>query len=152
MLYFLILLWMFTGCSVQAPQAPTDAQVGHAALLAGNPELALSHFRRAAEATPDYVVDIPPLRQSIWTYLARAYYDTGKFSDARESASQALRRDDGESIARLYVGLIALREPPSVAGKADDNSFRLNDVLYVLKEKVSSRRGGYTGEGERNKF
>jgi len=132
---FLLLLFIASGCGVQAA---TEVQSGRTALMAGNPELALTHFQRGVESQPDYVVDLPSLQESIWTYLGRAYYETGKLPEAREALSQALKRNDGDFIARLYLGLAVLRikGPPAKA----DYFFAFKDILYALGEKVSSKR------------
>ena len=78
----ILLLFIVSGCGVQVA---SEVQSGRAALIAGNPEQALTHFQRGAESQPDYVVNLPPLQQSIWTYLGRAYYETGKLTEAREN-------------------------------------------------------------------
>jgi tetratricopeptide (TPR) repeat protein len=132
---FLLFATLISGCGVQVA---SEVQSGRAALMAGNPELALTHFQRGAESQPDYVLDLPPLQQSISTYLGRAYYETGKLPEAREALSQALKRNDADFIARFYLGLVLLRvkgPPPK-----PDNSFALRDILYALAEKVSSKR------------
>jgi len=132
---FLLFATLISGCGVQVA---SEVQSGRAALMAGNPELALTHFQRGAESQPDYVLDLPQLQQSISTYLGRAYYETGKLPEAREALSQALKRNDADFIARLYLGLTLLRvkgPPPK-----PDNSFALRDILYALAEKVSSKR------------
>jgi tetratricopeptide (TPR) repeat protein len=132
---FLLFATLISGCGVQVA---SEVQSGRAALMAGNPELALTHFQRGAESQPDYALDLPLLQQSISTYLGRAYYETGKLPEAREALSQALKRNEGDFIARLYLGLVLLRVkgPPPKA----DNSFALKDILYGLAEKVSSKR------------
>ena len=125
------------GCGVQVAN---ESQSGRAALLSGNADVAIAHFERTAEAQPDYVVDNPPLRQSVWTYLGRAYYYAGRIADARNALIQGLQRDGADFMARLHLGIIAFREagpppPPKV-----DTSFALGDILFILKEKVSPRR------------
>jgi tetratricopeptide (TPR) repeat protein len=134
---FLVFAILLIGCGVQVA---SQVEFGRAALKAGNPEVALTYFQRGAESQPDYVVNLPPLQQSIWTYLGRAYYETGKLTEAREALSQALKRNEGDFIARLYIGLVLLR----LKGPAyqPDNSFALKDILYALLEKVSAKRLG----------
>jgi len=134
---FLIMLFVVSGCGVQVA---TEVQSGRTALMAGKPELALTHFERGAESQPDYVFDLPPLQEGIWTYLGRAYYETGKLPEAREALSQALKRNDGDFMARLYLGLVLLRL--NGLPSKPDNSFTLKDILYALSEKVSSKRLG----------
>jgi tetratricopeptide (TPR) repeat protein len=136
--YFLIVLalcHLAVGCTT--PLA-TEVDLGRAALIGGNPDMAADHFRRVAEAEPQYVADLPPLRQSIWTYLGHAYYDAGKMAEARESLVRALKTDSEDFIARLYWALTLLRvkSPPAPA----DKSFALADILYALKERVAPKR------------
>lgn len=136
--YYLILLALChfaVGCA--APLA-TEVDSGRAALIGGNPEVAAGHFRRVAEAQPQYVVDLPPLREGIWTYLGHSYYDAGKLAEARESLTVALKSDDGDFIARLYFALTLLRVkgPPGQS----DKSFALADILYALRERVAPKR------------
>ena len=89
---------LISSCGVKVA---SEVQFGRAALMAGNPEVALTYFQRGAESQPDYVVNLPPLQQSIWTYLGRAYYETGKLPEAREALSQALKRNDADFMARF---------------------------------------------------
>src|SRR5258706_3890862 len=135
--FALTLLALVTGCGVRVSN---EASSGRAALLTGNPEEAVAHFKRGAESQPDYVIDTPPLRQSIWSYLGRAYYGTGQCSEAKSAFSRALQLDDGDFLARLYLGLISLRESTPQTAAKGDNSFSLNEILFALKEKVSPRR------------
>jgi len=136
-LFALSLLALVAGCGVRVAN---EASSGRAALLTGNPDEAVAHFKRGAESQPDYVIDTPPLRQSIWSYLGRAYYGTGQFSDAKTAFGRALQIDGGDFLARLYLGLISLRESTPQTAVKGDNSFGVNEILYALKEKISPRR------------
>ena len=136
--YYLILLALCqfaVGCT--APLT-SEVELGRAALIAGKPEIAADHFRHVADAQPQYVAELPPLRESIWTYLGRAYYDAGKMAEARESLTAALKNDDGDFMARLYFALILLRlkSPPGQS----DKRFALADILYALRERVAPKR------------
>ncbi len=134
-LFCLFLFIIAYGCSVPVT---TEVESGRTALIAGNPETALSHFQRGAKAQPDYIADLPPLREGIWTYVGRAYYDLGKFAEAREALAQALKHDDGDFMARLYLGLALFQgKAPS---SPPDKSFALTDILYALKESVAPKR------------
>lgn len=126
---------LFNACGTSVTD---DAQAGKTALGSGNFESAISHFRRIAESKPDYVIDTPPLRLGIWTYLGRAYYSAEKFGEAREALVQALKRDQKDFIARLYLGLTLLREDSRPI--KDEGSLSLSEIVYALKEKVSPRR------------
>jgi tetratricopeptide (TPR) repeat protein len=134
----LIMAVVLSGCGVRIAN---ETSLGRDALSSGNSDLAISHFKRVTDAQPDYVVDTPPLRQSIWTYLGRAYYGAGRFAEAKEALSRALKFDGGEFLARLYLGVMTFREAgPALPAAKTDSSFGLSDILYALKEKVSPRR------------
>jgi tetratricopeptide (TPR) repeat protein len=131
-----LLVWV-TGCGVRVSN---EASSGRTALLTGKPEDAVVHFKRGVESQPDYVIDTPPLRQSIWSYLGRAYYSTGQFGEAKMAFSRALQLDGGDFLARLYLGLISLRESTPQTTAKGDNSFGVNEIFFALKEKISPRR------------
>jgi tetratricopeptide (TPR) repeat protein len=134
-LILLLLCHVAAGC---ATPLATEVELGRAALIGGKPVTAADHFRRVAEAQPEYVAELPPLREGIWTYLGRAYYDSGNMNEARETLSAALKSDDADFMARLYFALTLLRVkgPPA----PPDRSFALNDVLYALRERVAPKR------------
>jgi tetratricopeptide (TPR) repeat protein len=115
-----------------------EVQSGRVALLSGQPQLAEDHFRRVVETDPDYVADWSLFRVGIWTYLGRAYYDAGKLTEAREALLQALKRHESDFMARLYFAMTLLRtkSPPAAA----DKSLAFSEVLYALKERVTSKR------------
>lgn len=69
---FLLIAILTIGRSVQVA---TEVQSGRATLMAGNTELALTHFQRGAESQPDYAFDLLPLQEGIWIWLRRAYYE-----------------------------------------------------------------------------
>jgi tetratricopeptide (TPR) repeat protein len=130
----ILFAFLVYACAVQVSK---DVQSGRAALLDGQPQMAEAHFRRVVEADPDYVVDWSLFRVGIWTYLGRAYYDAGKFAEARQALLQALKRHESDSMARLYFGMTLLR---TKAPAASDKPLTFNEVLYALKEGVASKR------------
>jgi tetratricopeptide (TPR) repeat protein len=138
LLALLLLVGVMAGCGLQVA---IETSSGRSALLSGNSDLAISHFKRVAEAQPDYVVDSPLLRQSIWTYLGRAYYGAERLTEAKDAFSQGLKRDGGEFLARLYLGVIWFREAvPAIPAPKPNSSFSLSEILYALKERISPRR------------
>jgi len=96
------------GCT--SIQVAGDVQTGRQALLAGKPNEALSHFRRAADRSPDYVLNFSLADEAIWTYVGRAYYDMGKLPEARQALEQARSRYGHDMLAGLYLGLVMVRE------------------------------------------
>lgn len=91
-------------------QAGGEIQHGRRALMFGDPNVALAHFQRAAEIAPDYRYDFSILSQGVWTYVGRAYYATGKLSEARKALERARSRYGDDDLAKLYLGLTLARD------------------------------------------
>jgi tetratricopeptide (TPR) repeat protein len=100
------LLLLAYGCA--SSQAAHQIQEGRLALLTGNPGVAVHHFEQAAAL--DSKNSGSPLQESAWTYVRRAYYGTMKYSLARQALDRALAQNKDDDVARLYVGLIGVRE------------------------------------------
>ena len=110
---------------------------GRRALLRGEPDNALSYFDRVASSNPAFVSDSVSPRRSIWTYVGRANYNSGRYSEAKSAFEKALSYLSDDYIARLYLGLTLLR--PSGA-RAPTNSFNLQEVTFALREGVEPKR------------
>src|SRR6266403_191217 len=88
-----------------------DVQSGRQALLAGNNESALGYFSSAANRDPNYIYATGSSpKQSVWSYVGRSEYLTGRFPQARQTLERALASNRDEDIARLYLGLTLARE------------------------------------------
>jgi tetratricopeptide (TPR) repeat protein len=99
----------FTGCATI--QSAGNLQYGRQALLGGNNEAALGYFQRAAQLDPNYVYATGSSpKQSVWSYVGRSEYLTGRFPQARQTLERALASNRDEDIARLYLGLTLARE------------------------------------------
>ena len=94
-------------------------QSGRQALLAQKPEEALAYFQAAAEKNPDYIFRLTSFRESVWTYLGRAQYDTGRLQEARRSFERALSVYQDDYLARLYLGLTLARATNHAEGLKD---------------------------------
>src|SRR5207247_11136402 len=94
-------------------------------------------FERVALGDPNHVSCAGPLQESIWTYLGRAQYHSGKLAEAKGSLEKALSRSNEDQMARLYLGLTSLRQ--QTAPKTT-NSLTLQDVSYALREGIEPRR------------
>lgn len=90
-------------------QVSGQVQSGRMALVTGKPAAAVGHFQRAAEMNPRYVYRFSPLQQGVWTYLGRAYYGVGNYSEAQKALEQARSRYDQDYLASLYLGLTLAR-------------------------------------------
>lgn len=106
-------------------QAGGEIQHGRAALMFGDPNVALAHFQRAAEISPDYRYDFSILDQGVWTYVGRAYYAAGKLPQARQALERAVSRHGDDNLARLYLGMVLARD--------GDRSRGLKEITAGLK-------------------
>ena len=92
-------------------QSGGELQYGRQALLEGNNETALGHFYGAAQKDPNYVYATGSSpKQSVWSYVGRSEYLTGRLPQARQTLERALASNREEDIARLYLGLTLARE------------------------------------------
>ena len=89
--------------------AITEVHKGRQALIAGKAQAALAHFQRATELDPDFLY-FSTLPQSAVTYIGRALYQLGRFSEARQAFEQATLRFVDDAMARLYLGVTLVRE------------------------------------------
>jgi tetratricopeptide (TPR) repeat protein len=88
-----------------------DVQYGRQALLAGKNELALGYFYSAAQMDPNYIYATGSSpKQSVWSYVGRTEYLTGRVPQARQTLERAISSNREEDIARLYLGLTLARE------------------------------------------
>jgi tetratricopeptide (TPR) repeat protein len=111
---------------------------GRRALMAGDYPVALSYFEPIAKRDPNYVAPFSGIRESIWTYLGRAQYQTGKLAEAKASLERALAQIPGDTVAKLYLALTNLRL--QLTEKAAPNPFTLQDVSFALREKIEPKR------------
>lgn len=102
------------GCA--AYRAAGQVQSGRQALLTSNPEAALGYFSQAATTDPYYAASYSLFRQSVWTYLGRSQYLTGRLPEARPSLQKALDLDRQDHMARLYLGLTLARTGDTTQG------------------------------------
>ena len=108
---------------------------GRVALMTGRPDDAVKYFSRAAESNPNYKTAYV-LRESVWTYLGRAYYETGKYPEARTTLDKALASDNNDYVARLYLGMTLVRSNDPDRGRAEMEN-ALNGI-YEWLENLSS--------------
>lgn len=105
---FLILAPALAACA--AFQTSTEIQAGRLALMTGKPQVALAHFNRAAELSPDYITGFTPFKEGVWTYVGRASYETENYAAARQALERASARYSEDHLAKLYLGLTLARE------------------------------------------
>jgi tetratricopeptide (TPR) repeat protein len=98
--------------------AAQQVQLGRNALQTGRPEAAVPFLRQAAELDPNHRVS-STLRDSVLTYLGRAYYETGNLAEARPTLEKAIASDKDNHAARLYLGLTLLRSGDRERGRKE---------------------------------
>jgi tetratricopeptide (TPR) repeat protein len=124
-----------TACAALGSQS--DFLAGRQALLRGEPDNALIYFDRVARSDSTFVTDSVTPRRSVWTYVGRAQYNSGKYTEARSAFEKALSHLSEDYVARLYLGLTLLRPPPA---QVSTRSFSLQEVTYALREGVEPKR------------
>ena len=118
----ILLLLLFTaGCA--AFQANTELLRGRMALLRGMPLEAIPHLEQATAL--DGTIKHSELRESVWTYLGRAYYEAKKYPQARQALERAIAANQDDGFARLYLGLTLARQ--------DDHDASRKEALLGLK-------------------
>jgi tetratricopeptide (TPR) repeat protein len=110
---------------------------GRRALMSGDSAVALTYFEPIAKRDPNYVAPFTSFRESIWTYLGRAQYQSGKLIEAKNSLERALSQIPNDSIAKLYLGLTNLRLQST---EKATNPFTLQDISFALRERVEPKR------------
>ncbi len=129
------LLLVINGCA--GLEVGGDFSSGRRALMTGDSAMALTYFTRAAQRDPNYVAPFSSFRESIWTYLGRAQYQSGKLAEAKSSFEKALSQVPGDSVAKLYLGLTNVRLQST---QKATNPFTLQDISFALREKVEPKR------------
>lgn len=99
-----------------ACQTAGQMQSGRQALLLGKNEEALAYFETVAKNDPNYFYRSGPFHESVWTYVGRSQYNTGKLGEARRSLEQALALDKDDYVAHIYLGLTLARSGDRRAG------------------------------------
>ncbi len=129
------LILVIAGCA--GLEVGGDFASGRRALMTGDAATALSYFTRVAQRDPNYVAPFSSFRESIWTYLGRSQYESGKLTEAKSSFEKALSQVPGDSVAKLYLGLTNVRLQST---QKPANPFTLQDVAFALREKVEPKR------------
>jgi tetratricopeptide (TPR) repeat protein len=134
----LVCLIAFVGCT--SFHVAGHLKQGRLQLMDGDPKVALYHFQNIAELRPDYVLNysIPQLDQSIWTYVGRAYYATGRFPEARQALERARSHNANDQLAKIYLGLVLGRAGDSERGltELEDGLRGLDSWLEYIEHNV----------------
>ena len=135
----LLVLVYLSGCA--SFQVSRDVQAGRNALQTGRPNDAVDYLMRAADVDPTYKI---PYRvpEGVLAYLGRAYYETGRDSEARNTLEKAISLNKDDSLAHLYLGLTLLRTGDRDRGRKEIES-GLKGIHETLEYIASDRTYGY---------
>ena len=130
---FSVLLFI-SGCS----GVGGDVQAGRSALQTGRPNDAIGYLARAADADPNYKIPYR-VRAGVLPYLGRAYLETGKDKEARQTLERAVSLDGDDPFAHLYLGVALLKTGERERGRNEiENGLRaIDDTLeYIAEDRV----------------
>ena len=99
-------------------QGGGDVATGRQALFAGNYQVALSDFQRAAQQNPDYIYGAL-LQEGVWSYIGRTQYLLGQYPEARQTLTKALTQRKSNDVVNLYLGLTLIRLGDREKGSQD---------------------------------
>ena len=124
-----------SGCS----SVSSDVQAGRNALQTGHPNDAVGYLTQAAATDPNY--EIPyRVRVSVLSYLGRAYLETGQDTEARQTLERAVKLDNDDPLAHLYLGIAMLKTGEIERGRKEiEVGLRaIDDTLeYIQEDRVS---------------
>ena len=124
-----------SGCS----SVSSDVQVGRNALQTGRANDAVGYLTQAAAVDPNYKIPYR-VQVSVLTYLGRAYLETGKDTEARQTLERAVKLDNEDPLAHLYLGIAMLKTGEVERGRKEiEVGLRaIDDTLeYIQDDRVS---------------
>ena len=129
-------LFLIIGCATLESGGQFTA--GRQALMRGDNATALAFFEQVASQNPNYVAPFTSFRESIWTYLGRAQYQSGKLVEAKGSLERAVSQLPDDWMAKLYLALTNIRLQTSE--KVINDPLSLEDISFALRERVEPKR------------
>ena len=133
-MFFSVLLFIF-GCS----SVGSEVQAGRNALQTGHPNDAVGYLTQAAAVDPNYKIPYR-VQVSVLAYLGRAYLETGKATEARQTLERAVKLDNDDPLAHLYLGIAMLKTGEVERGRKEiEAGLRaIDDTLeYIQEDRVS---------------
>ena len=116
-----------------------DVQLGRNALQTRRANDAIGYLTRAADAEPNYKIPYR-VRIGVLAYLGRAYLETGKDTEARQTLERAVNLDKDDPLAHLYLGIAAIKTGDSERGRKEVEAGlkAIDDTLeYIAEDRVS---------------
>jgi tetratricopeptide (TPR) repeat protein len=125
---------LIAGCS----GVGSDVQAGRNALQTGRANDAIGYLTRAAEADPNYKIPYR-VHVGVLAYLGRAYLETGKDTEARQTLEKAVSVDKDDPFAHLYLGIAMLKTGERERGRKEieDGLRAIDDTLeYIAADRI----------------
>jgi tetratricopeptide (TPR) repeat protein len=125
---------LIAGCS----GVGSDVQAGRNALQTGRANDAIGYLTRAAEADPNYKIPYR-VHVGVLAYLGRAYLETGKDTEARQTLEKAVNLDKDDPFAHLYLGIAMLKTGERERGRKEieDGLRAIDDTLeYIAADRI----------------
>src|SRR5690348_7736773 len=123
-----------SGCS----SVSSDVQAGRNALQTGRANDAVGYLTQAAAVDPNYKIPYR-VQVSVLAYLGRAYLETGRDTEARQTLERAVKLDNEDPLAHLYLGIAMLKTGEIERGRNQiEVGFKtIDDTLeYIQKDLV----------------
>jgi tetratricopeptide (TPR) repeat protein len=128
---FSVLLFI-SGCS----GVGGDVLAGRNALQTGRANDAIGYLTRAADTDPNYKIPYR-VRAGVLAYLGRAYLETGKDTEARQTLEKAVNLDKDDPFAHLYLGIAMLKTGERGRKEIEDGLRAIDDTLeYITADRV----------------
>jgi tetratricopeptide (TPR) repeat protein len=127
-------LLVISGCS----GVGSDVLAGRNALQTGRPNDAVGYLARAADVDPNYKLPYR-VRPGVLAYLGRAYLETGKDTEARQTLEKAVKLDKDDPFAHLYLGIALSKTGERERGRkeVEDGLKAIDDTLeYIAEDRV----------------
>ena len=132
-IYFSVLLFVSACSSVGG-----DVAAGRNALQTGRADDAVGYLTRAADTDPNYKIPYR-VRAGVLGYLGRAYLETGKVKEARQTLERAVSLDGDDPFAHLYLGIALLKTGERERGRNEiENGLRAIEgtLEYIAEDRV----------------
>ncbi len=133
-IFFSVLLFI-SGCS----SVSSEVQAGRNALQTRRANDAVGYLTQAAAADPNYKIPYR-VQVNVLAYLGRAYLETGKATEARQTLERAVKLDNDDPLAHLYLGIAMLKTGEVERGRKEiEVGLRaIDDTLeYIQEDRVS---------------
>jgi tetratricopeptide (TPR) repeat protein len=115
-----------------------DVFAGRNALQTGRANDAIGYLARAADADPNYSLPYR-VHPGVLTYLGRAYLETGRDREARQTLERAVTIHKDDPLAHLYLGIAMLKTGERERGRKEvEDGLRLIDetLEYINEDRV----------------